>query len=173
MTRARPRTFPLLEVRQNDHYREESFVLCPSGNDASSRRGDGTNERIGTVKTITMALATLLLAFTAACGDDEPEQDASKASADSSEEGQEDEGGGMPACADVWVEGETLPEGYGGCSNDDGSIAGSSYEECTDGSRIFTHDSRFFTRGDGTIVDGGDNLLDHPEFEKLSAACTG
>ena len=145
---------------------------------ASSRRGDGTSERIGTVKTMTMAAAALLLALTAGCGDDEPAQDTTDANAESSAEGEDteegdDSGGEMPACSDIWVEGETLSKDYGGCSNDDGSIAGSSYEECTDGSRIFTHDSRFFTRGDGTIVDGGDDLLDHPEFEKLSAACSG
>ena len=118
-----------------------------------------------------MAVAAVLLALTAGCGDDEPEQDTTDASAENSDASGGGDGG-MPACADIWVDGETLPADYGGCSNDDGSIAGSSYEECKDGSKIFTHDSRFFTRADATIVDGGDNLLDHPEFEKLSAACS-
>ena len=119
-----------------------------------------------------MAAAATLLTLTAGCGDDEPEQDPSNA--DSSQESDDSgEGeGGIPACADVWIAGEKLPDDYGGCSNDDGSIAGSSYEECTDGSRLQTHDSRFFTEADGTIVEADGELLDDPGFEKRSGACT-
>ena len=119
-----------------------------------------------------MAAAALLLAFTAGCGDDEPEQDTTDAGSSQESDDSGEGEGGIPACADVWVAGEKLPEDYGGCSNDDGSIAGASYEECNDGSRLYTHDSRFFTEADGMIVEAGGELLDDPGFEKRSGACT-
>jgi hypothetical protein len=119
-----------------------------------------------------MAAAAMLLAFTAGCGDDEPEQDTTTpAAARRAATAGEARAGYLPAPTSGSLA-RTLPDDYGGCSNDDGSIAGASYEECNEGSRLYTHDSRFFTEADGMIVEAGGELLDDPGFEKRSGACT-
>lgn len=48
------------------------------------------------------------------------------------------ESGGLPACADVWVDGETLPEDYDGCENPDGSIEEPVIYDCDSGIGRFT-----------------------------------
>jgi hypothetical protein len=132
------------------------------------------------VRTIAMAAAAMLLAMTGACGDDQPAEERTGAAGESTAEptteptlddGDSDQGG-YPPCADVWLDGKKLPEEYDGCDNLDGSIAGSSWQDCTDGSRLYTHDSRFFTLADRRIVDAGGDILDDRGFEKRSRACS-
>lgn len=130
---------------------------------------------------IAMATAAVLLAMTGACGDDEPAEESTGTPDESTveptteattDDGADGDSGGYPPCADVWVDGERLPEDYGGCDNKDGSIAGSSWQDCTKGSRLYTHDSRFFTLADRTIVDADGDILDDGGFEKRSRACS-
>ena len=133
------------------------------------------------MRTLTTAAATAatLVALMAGCGDDAevPVSDDDRTSSESGDgsvsQADDDPGsaGGYLPCADVWVDGKTLPDDYGGCA-DEGSIAGSSWQDCADGSKLFTHDSSFFTEVDGTIVaTKPDELLDDPAFEKRSADC--
>ena len=126
-----------------------------------------------------MSAAAMLLAMSAACGDDEPAEEGTGTANESTTEettdggeGGEESQGGYPPCSDVWIDGETLPEDYGGCDQEDGSIAGSSWQDCADGSRLYTHDSQFFTLADRTIVDAGGDILDDAGFEKRSRACS-
>lgn len=72
-----------------------------------------------------------------------------------------------PACADVWVAGEKLPDGYAGCMDGDTLIA-STASECASGDAdLVTYEpdgSGFFTLADGTIVEAGEDYANTPEY---------
>lgn len=90
--------------------------------------------------------------------------------------GDDDEGGtgsgGLPDCADVWVEGETLPEDYEGCMDGDMTVALVT-SDCTDGSRLTGYDDRYWALLGGEIKDAGaeDATAADPEYGADLAAC--
>lgn len=96
---------------------------------------------------MTMTATTLLLVGAlAACGSD----DADEKGNDSSSSSQTDEGSGYPACDDVWVVGEPLPEGYEGC-DDGGTIIAAVSTDCQDGMQMISHDDTYWAVSGGPI----------------------
>jgi hypothetical protein len=72
--------------------------------------------------------AVLLAASLAACsgGNDEPTKDTSESpSASAAAE--------LPACPDVWVDGQTLPSDYAGCVSEDGKTVEADAAPCGSG----------------------------------------
>lgn len=58
-----------------------------------------------------------------------------------------------PACEDVWVDGETLPEDYEGCDNG-GTIEAAASIECDSGSGVFvTYQDQFHALLGGEITE--------------------
>lgn len=53
-------------------------------------------------------------------------------------------GGPTLSCNDVWVAGRTLPKGYAGCVDPDGSVQADSPEVCSDGSQLFVYRDRLW-----------------------------
>jgi len=56
-----------------------------------------------------------------------------------------------PSCSEIWVAGQTLPEDYDGCVDEDGVLAPVEPEECSDGSLAVTHADRYRAVLGGTI----------------------
>jgi hypothetical protein len=73
----------------------------------------------------------------------------------------------LPACSEVWVVGDTLPEDYEGCRTKGGVDQGARYA-CTDGGgELIGHNDQFFARLGGVIKAYGEDDIDfsHELFE--------
>lgn len=81
-------------------------------------------------------------------------------------------GAGTPKCADIWIAGKTLPAGYDGCLNKDGSIEAFVTSDCKDGGSLGSYDDRFWIRLPGgkiTAVHG--DMSDDPAYKAGFDAC--
>lgn len=107
---------------------------------------------------IVAAVAVLALS---GCGDDDKDDDAGDITS------------GVPACSDVWVAGETLPEDYEGCTREDGDLEAAVTLPCTDGTELAGYEDRFWALLGGEIKDAGapDATADDPEYQADSEAC--
>lgn len=81
----------------------------------------------------------------------------------------------MPACAEVWQAGETLPADYAGCVDEDGSLQVSNAQACTadtsqDGQAFATFGTSLYALTDGEIHQGAFNT---PTYDELYRACFG
>lgn len=76
----------------------------------------------------------------------------------------------LPTCSDVWVDGGTLPQGYRGCTDEDGQVATPVTLACADGDVLMMHDDRFFAAPGGEIIEAA---VDSTEYEQAFKACTG
>lgn len=77
----------------------------------------------------------------------------------------------LPACADVWVEGASLPEDYAGCVDDDGVLQASVSQKCTsvDGS-LTTYADTYFVFQNGRVRAGG---AEDPAYQQAYGVCFG
>lgn len=63
-------------------------------------------------------------------------------------------GSSVPACSDVWVNGQTLPEDYEGCMNGDDSMEAAVILECDSGIGSFAaYQDEFFALLGGEITE--------------------
>ncbi len=77
----------------------------------------------------------------------------------------------LPACDDIWVAGETIPEDYEGCRDEDGVLQVSEIKECTKSDdRFTTFGEEFYGLLGGAIRDDG---LSSPSYDELYAGCFG
>jgi hypothetical protein len=112
-------------------------------------------------RVVAVALGVSLALVTASCGSD-------------------DEGGGGGGddavasagapCAEVWVDGGTLPDDYESCEEADGSTAAPVVMECSDGSSFTTYDDRFHASFGGTITKAGPSSA---SYTKAYEDCIG
>ncbi len=64
----------------------------------------------------------------------------------------------LPKCAEVWVEGKTLPADYTGCQIDGGGIDQGAKYVCTDGGgTLIGHNEEFFARLGGPVTAYGED----------------
>jgi hypothetical protein len=104
-----------------------------------------------------VALAAALVPLLAACGSDKPDVTPASES--------------LPACADVWVAGETLAGDYEGCVDEDGVLNVPEIQDCTENDdQITTFDARFFSLLGGEISDAGFTSTD---YDQVFASCFG
>jgi hypothetical protein len=78
----------------------------------------------------------------------------------------------LPSCAEVWVDGKTLPGDYGGCGNDD-SITAAVTINCKDGSKFTTYEDRFFAILGGTVHANVGEPGTDPAYVAAYDACVG
>lgn len=99
------------------------------------------------MRTRLAVIAVLALTATGCSGDDNGE---------TAEEGQDAPAAATsdyPACEDIWVEGETLPDDYEGCDND-GAIEVAATIECDSGVGTFvTYQDEFHALLGGEITE--------------------
>lgn len=81
-----------------------------------------------------------------------------------------DDVGTMPACSDVWVAGETLPDGYEGCETVD-TIEAPAISECADGSRWTSYQDEFYAKYGGEIIAVKGEMSDDPAYSTFLDEC--
>ncbi len=77
--------------------------------------------------------------------------------------------GALPQCADVWVDGETLPADYTACTTDDETIKPVK-RMCGFGRPLLEQDGRFYAMKGQQINDVGD-LETSDQYQQLLASC--
>ena len=124
------------------------------------------------------ALAVAILLLAAGCGDDDsdtaddPGGDAPSSEAPSSTEGTTGEPEtDLPACAEVWVAGATLPRSYRGCEQDGVEIKADKHQ-CSYGAAIVEFDDRFYAVT-GKPINELPSLTDSEQFHQALSACQG
>jgi len=119
------------------------------------------------------ALAAVVLLLAAGCGEDDG--GTAEDSSGESPAGQSPSatGGGtdLPACADVWVAGATLPRSYRGCDQDGVAVKADKHA-CSYGSAIVEYDDRFYAVT-GKHINEVPSLADSDQFQQALTACQG
>lgn len=78
---------------------------------------------------------------------------------------------GLPACADVWVDGQELPADYQACTQD-GETVKPVKKMCGFGAPLLEQEGRFYAMKGNIINDVGD-LATSDEYQQLLASCQG
>ena len=60
----------------------------------------------------------------------------------------------LPRCADLWIEGETLPADYAGCTPEGGGLSVLTAQPCSNGPGDLVHRDGMFARQGGEIAIG-------------------
>lgn len=76
-----------------------------------------------------------------------------------------------PPCAEVWVDGQSLPRGYTGCVQD-GSLVKADPLGCSSGQKIVRFEDRFWAYGGGPITETR-GLMKDDEYAAEVAICRG
>ena len=79
------------------------------------------------------------------------------------------EPGALPECADVWVDGATLPADYTACTSD-GETIKPAKRKCGYGATFLEQDGQFYAMLGQPITDAGD-LETSDEYQQLLATC--
>lgn len=126
-----------------------------------------------------IVVTVLALAALAACGGEvatDPSADETSASSPTtSPSGQSSSPTGTatePACAEVWVDGATLPEDYAGCVDESGQVVPAEASQCAVGSRLVTFAGRFYAMTGHVVNDEGD-LAGSATYASAKASCGG
>ena len=110
---------------------------------------------------LAVVLSTSVLA---GCGGDDSGEDAAQEASGAVES--------LPACDDVWVAGETLPDDYDGCVIQGNEIAVFSPGECPGGDQYATYDDTFYAVGGDTIEESpSGDIFSDPKFQKFTESC--
>jgi hypothetical protein len=123
------------------------------------------------------ALAAVLL-LAAGCGDDDggsaqdPAEDTPTSQQPSATDGtSEPPAPDLPACADVWVAGATLPRAYHGCEQDGAAIKPDKHP-CSYGSAIVEFADRFYAVS-GKHINEVPSLTESDQYQQALSACQG
>jgi hypothetical protein len=135
--------------------------------------------RVSTTSLFTRSAAVAaVLLLAAACGDDDggsaedPADDTSTSQQPSATDGtSEPPATDLPACADVWVVGATLPRGYHGCEQDGEAIKADKHP-CSYGSAIIEFADRFYAVS-GKQINEVPSLTESDQYQQALTACQG
>lgn len=124
-------------------------------------------------RTAGTVLAAAILTLLAGCGDDEPTT-ASDPSAGPEESSTPTEGEtadlpDWPSCAEVWVDGADLAQGYKGCL-DGGAAVKADRQACSSGQVLVTYDDRFYAVLGGPVNET-DGLAQDSHFRSAKQSC--
>jgi len=75
-----------------------------------------------------------------------------------------------PACDEVWVDGEDLPEAYGGCSQD-GTWVKAEIRRCESGQVLVTFDDRYYGAKGFRVNDMGESLSESGQYQRAVRSC--
>lgn len=130
----------------------------------------------------TVALTLVAGLGLTACGEDSPDAAEDPASSETTstpseeptetptEEPTEEPAG--PACADVWVDGATLPQKYDGCQDvEKDTWMQAEVYMCSSGQRLVTFGRTFYAAKGEVITESETPLARNPEFKKVLASC--
>lgn len=121
------------------------------------------------------ALAAAVLLLSAGCGDDgedaaeDPAGESPSSQAPSSDDGSDSPSSDLPACADVWVAGDTLPRDYRGCQEDGEAIKPDKHP-CSYGTAIVEYADRFYAVS-GKHINEVPSLAESQQYKQALSAC--
>lgn len=101
------------------------------------------------------------------CGD----QTGEGAQAPSTAPASSDESTREPACAQVWVDGEALPERYAGCSEEDGAWVDAAVQRCASGQVLVTYADRYYGAKGSRVNDMGESLSESAQYQRALRSC--
>lgn len=135
--------------------------------------------RVSSMSVLTrFAAVTAVLLLAVSCGDDngssadDPADDTSTSQEPgTTEESSEPPAPDLPACADVWVTGATLPRGYRGCDQDGETIKADKHP-CSYGSTIVEFADRFYAVR-GKQINEVPSLTESDQYRRALTACQG
>lgn len=117
-----------------------------------------------------VALGCGLAVALAACGGSEEgsaEDPAASTSADASTDA--GSSGGKPACSDVWIDGQELPQRYSGCT-DDGEMVKADRTNCSSGQVLVVYADRFYAVLGGPVNET-DGLAQDQDYRQAELSC--
>jgi hypothetical protein len=76
----------------------------------------------------------------------------------------------LPACGEVWVEGETLPKKYRGCL-EGGEVVKPDAVFCEFGKRLVTYGDRFWAVDNGPVQETAGPLQDDRGYQRALSSC--
>lgn len=140
------------------------------------------------IHTIAVTLTLVVGLGLSACGDDgpetaeepsssettstpteEPTEDPTETPTETPTEDPEPRG---PACADVWIAGEMLPQKYSGCQDaEKDTFVQAMVYMCSSGQRLVTYGRTFYAAKGEAIMESETPLARNPEFKKVLASC--
>ncbi|CAN5324657.1 hypothetical protein BH09ACT12_BH09ACT12_18480 [soil metagenome] len=109
------------------------------------------------------------------CGDEDGEPGSADDSAGTTPSPTADDGAsqpagsGLPACADIWVPGQDLPEKYAGCDEDGTDVAADKHP-CSFGLPIVTYDGTYYAVP-GAIVNEVPDLDSSAQYQRSLKKC--
>ena len=109
-------------------------------------------------------LACLLGLGLAACGEDTA-QPGPAAPGTSSPQAKK------PLCAELWVDGQALPDHYKGCSDAHGTWVKAEAQRFDSGQVLVTYADRFYGAMGAVVNDVGGPLADDPHYQRASRSC--
>ncbi len=118
---------------------------------------------------LALCTATVLGACGNESGTDETASEPTSESSPSPADETSTESGGLPECADVWVDGQDLPKDYTACSTD-GETVKPVKRKCGYGAKFLEQDGRFYAMAGNQVTDAGD-LETSEEYQQLLATC--
>jgi hypothetical protein len=74
-------------------------------------------------------------------------------------------------CADLWVDGQALPDHYKGCSDSHGTWVNAKSQRCDSGQVLVTYADRFYGAMGAVVNDVGGPLADDPHYRRASRSC--
>lgn len=75
-----------------------------------------------------------------------------------------------PACDEVWVDGQDLPERYRGCVQDDDWVEAAT-SRCASGQVLVTYGDRFYGAKGAVVNDVGEPLDDSDQYQRAMRSC--
>lgn len=75
-----------------------------------------------------------------------------------------------PACEDLWVDGGTIPERYGGCSEGETWVEAAT-QRCESGQVLVTYDDRYYGAKGSRVNDMGESLSDSDQYQRALKSC--
>lgn len=76
-----------------------------------------------------------------------------------------------PVCADLWVDGQPLPDHYRGCSDSQGTWVHAEAQRCDSGQVLVTYADRYYGAMGAVVNDVGGPLADDPHYRRASRSC--
>jgi hypothetical protein len=114
-------------------------------------------------------IACLLGLWLGGCGE-EPADPSTSERAGSSDTASSAPAPDGPACAEIWVDGEALPEGYHGCVQGDAWVK-AAVSRCDSGQVLVTFDNRFYGAKGAVVNDVGGPLDDSQQYQRAVRSC--
>lgn len=113
----------------------------------------------------------VVLTVTTGCGEDGGSSGAEEPTTPASSSSDSSAPADAPGCGEVWSTGATLPRGYRGCTDEDGSYVERDALGCSSGQRMVTYADRYYGVLGGTVRESDGSLEDDHDYRQAVRSC--